>query len=67
MAKIMRPDLFSKSWLALPVPGARHVPSQAGNETKAGSEDFETIFVSFTLINSPISSLAAPAIGVHSG
>ena len=28
---------------------ARHVPSQAGNET---SEDFETLFVSFTLINS---------------
>ena len=28
---------------------ARHVPSQAGNET---SEDFETLFVSFTFINS---------------
>ena len=28
---------------------ARHVPSQAGNET---SEDFETLFMSFTLINS---------------
>jgi hypothetical protein len=28
---------------------ACHVPSQAGNET---SEDFETLFVSFTLINS---------------
>ena len=28
---------------------ARHVPSQAGNETR---EDFETLFVSFTLINS---------------
>jgi hypothetical protein len=27
---------------------ARHVPSQAGNET---SEDFETLFVSFTFIN----------------
>ena len=27
---------------------ARHVPSQAGNET---SEDFETLFVSFPLIN----------------
>ena len=28
---------------------ARHVPSQAGNET---SEVFETLFVSFTFINS---------------
>jgi hypothetical protein len=28
---------------------ARHVPSSAGNET---SEDFETLFVSFPLINS---------------
>ena len=28
---------------------ARHVPSQAGDET---SEDFETLFVSFTFINS---------------
>ena len=36
---------------------ARHVPSQAGNET---SEDFETLFVSFTFINIAMGSLDDP-------
>ena len=33
---------------------ARHVPSQAGNET---SEDVETLFVSFPCINSLLSTV----------
>ena len=40
---------------------ARHVPSQAGNETR---EDFETRFVSFTFINpkSLVSPYTKPGI-----
>ena len=43
---------------------ARHVPSQAGNET---SEDVETLFVSFTFINSRkgMRIKGKRALGIH--